>query len=105
MTLDIVQGGCATLEDSVVLVRCLAKALSNETSRESKDKDERELDEYKRIEMGLKKQREEVLIGCNGVNSVMARYLGFKKLAFTGRFSIRVCVDFKHSHGIEPKSI
>ena len=52
MTLDIVQGGCATQEDSV---RCLAKALSNETSRESKDKDERELDEYKRIEMGLKK--------------------------------------------------
>ena len=56
MTLDIVQGGCATLEDSVM---CLAKALSNETSRESKDKDERELDEYKRIEMGLKKYAKE----------------------------------------------
>nr|POF08945.1 fad-dependent urate hydroxylase [Quercus suber] len=59
MTPDIGQGGCAALEDSVVLARCLAKALSDETSKESKDKDERELDEYKRIEMGLKKYAKE----------------------------------------------
>ncbi|KAF3965102.1 hypothetical protein CMV_010681 [Castanea mollissima] len=52
---DIGQGGCAALEDSVVLARCLAKALSGKTSKESKEKDEREMDEYKRIEMGLKK--------------------------------------------------
>ncbi|KAK7835077.1 monooxygenase 3 [Quercus suber] len=54
VTPDIGQGRCAALEDSVVLVRCLAKALFDETSKESKDIDERELDEYKRIEMGLK---------------------------------------------------
>ena len=36
MTLDIGQGGCAALEDSVVSARCLAKALSDETSKESK---------------------------------------------------------------------
>ncbi|KAF3949403.1 hypothetical protein CMV_024718 [Castanea mollissima] len=59
MTPDIGQGGCAALEDSVVLARCLAKALFDETSKESKDKDERELDEYKRIEMGLNKYAKE----------------------------------------------
>ena len=59
MTPDIGQGGSAALEDSVVLVRCLAKALFDETSKESKAKDERELDEYKRIEMGLKKYAKE----------------------------------------------
>ena len=56
---DIGQGGCATLEDSVVLARCLAKALSKKTSKESKEKDEREMDEYKRIEMGFKKYAKE----------------------------------------------
>ena len=59
MTPDTGQGGCVALEDSVILGRCLAKALSDETSKESKDKDERELDEYKRIEMGLKKYAKE----------------------------------------------
>ena len=54
MTPDTGQGGCVALEDSVILGRCL-KALFDETSKESKDKDERELDEYRRIEMGLKK--------------------------------------------------
>ncbi|KAB1207521.1 3-hydroxybenzoate 6-hydroxylase 1 [Morella rubra] len=44
-----------------------------------------------------------VLIGCDGVNSVVARWLGFKKPAFAGRFAIRGCVDFKGSHGFEPK--
>ena len=55
VTPNIGQGGCVALEDSVILGRCLAKALFDETSKESKDKDERELDEYRRIEMGLKK--------------------------------------------------
>ena len=56
---DIGQGGCAALEDSVVLARCLAKALSEKTSKESKEKDEREMDEYKMIEMGFKKYAKE----------------------------------------------
>ena len=55
VTPDTGQGGCVALEDSVILGRCLAKALFDETSKESKDKDERELDEYRRIEMRLKK--------------------------------------------------
>ncbi|KAK9988740.1 hypothetical protein SO802_028979 [Lithocarpus litseifolius] len=33
------------------------------------------------------------------------RWLGFKKPASTGRFSIRGHVDFKYSHGFEPKSM
>ncbi|GMY05408.1 monooxygenase 2-like [Fagus crenata] len=54
MTPEIGQGGCASLEDGVVLARCIAKALSEKTSKESKEKDE-----YKRIEMGLKKYAKE----------------------------------------------
>ena len=46
-----------------------------------------------------------MLIGCDGVNSGVARWLGFKKPASTGRFSIRGFADFKDSHGFEPKSM
>lgn len=52
MTPDIGQGGCAALEDGVVLARCLAEALKKELNVEGK---EREREEYKRVEMGLKK--------------------------------------------------
>uniref|UniRef100_A0A2N9HHK3 FAD-binding domain-containing protein n=1 Tax=Fagus sylvatica TaxID=28930 RepID=A0A2N9HHK3_FAGSY len=44
-----------------------------------------------------------VLIGCDGVNSVVAKWLGFKKPAFAGRLAIRGSVEFKHGHGFEPK--
>ncbi|KAE8008787.1 hypothetical protein FH972_005263 [Carpinus fangiana] len=44
-----------------------------------------------------------VLVGCDGVNSLVANWLGFKKPAFTGRYAIRGCIDFKRSHGFEPK--
>ncbi|GMY05410.1 monooxygenase 2-like isoform X2 [Fagus crenata] len=44
-----------------------------------------------------------VLIGCDGVNSVVSKWLGFKAPAFTGRAAIRGCVNFKSSHGFEPK--
>ncbi|KAJ6368855.1 hypothetical protein OIU78_001264 [Salix suchowensis] len=56
MTPDIGQGGCAALEDGVVLARCLAEALNKKVSAETKD---REKEEYKRIEMGLKKYAKE----------------------------------------------
>ena len=56
---DISQGGCAALEDNVVLARCLAKELSKKTSKESKENDKREMDENKRIEIGLKKYAKE----------------------------------------------
>lgn len=42
MTPDIGQGGCAALEDSIVLARCIAQALNKN-----------EMEEHKRIEMGL----------------------------------------------------
>ncbi|GMH02945.1 hypothetical protein Nepgr_004784 [Nepenthes gracilis] len=44
-----------------------------------------------------------VLIGCDGVNSVVARYLGLKKPSFDGRSAIRGYAVFKESHGFEPK--
>ncbi|XP_050263365.1 monooxygenase 3-like isoform X7 [Quercus robur] len=59
MTPEIAQGGCATLEDGVVLARCLAGALLKEQSEETKGKGDREREEYKRIEMGLKKYAKE----------------------------------------------
>ncbi|XP_065625325.1 monooxygenase 2 isoform X1 [Quercus suber] len=59
MTPDLGQGGCAALEDSVVLARCLAGALLKEQSEETKGKGDREREEYKRIEMGLKKYAKE----------------------------------------------
>ena len=49
MTPDIGQGGCAALEDGVVLARCLGEAFTEKHSGGG------EKDEYKRIEMGLKK--------------------------------------------------
>ncbi|GLT71440.1 hypothetical protein SLA2020_434560 [Shorea laevis] len=56
MTPDIGQGGCAALEDGVVLARCLAEVLLKELP--SGEKAEKE--EYsKRIEMGLKKYAKE----------------------------------------------
>lgn len=44
-----------------------------------------------------------MLIGCDGVNSVVAKWLGFKAPAFAGRSAIRGYSDFKCSHGFEPK--
>ncbi|XWS62623.1 hypothetical protein CRYUN_Cryun06bG0027100 [Craigia yunnanensis] len=53
MTPDLGQGGCSALEDGVVLARCLAEALLK-PGKEIKEKVDEE-EEYKRIEMGLKK--------------------------------------------------
>ncbi|KZV53117.1 zeaxanthin epoxidase, chloroplastic-like [Dorcoceras hygrometricum] len=44
-----------------------------------------------------------VLIGCDGVNSKVAQYLGFKKPSLAGRASIRGHVEFEDRHGFEPK--
>ncbi len=59
MTPDIDQGACAALEDGVVLARCLAGALLKEQSGETKEKGDKEREEYKRVEMGLKKYAKE----------------------------------------------
>jgi 2-polyprenyl-6-methoxyphenol hydroxylase-like FAD-dependent oxidoreductase len=59
MTPDIGQGGCAALEDGVVLARCLGEALLKNKKQEIKDKGEEGKEEYKRIEMGLNKYASE----------------------------------------------
>ncbi|PRQ24999.1 putative FAD-binding domain, FAD/NAD(P)-binding domain-containing protein [Rosa chinensis] len=43
-----------------------------------------------------------VLVGCDGVNSVVAKWLGFKPPVFTGRSAIRGCAEFKSSHEFDP---
>ncbi|KAL5561227.1 hypothetical protein UlMin_030974 [Ulmus minor] len=59
MTPDIGQGGCAALEDGVVLARCLGKALLEKPNKKVKDEDGEEIEEYMKIEMGLKKYAKE----------------------------------------------
>ncbi|XP_028799283.1 monooxygenase 3-like [Neltuma alba] len=43
-----------------------------------------------------------VLIGCDGVNSIVAKWLGLNKVAFSGRYGIRGCITLKSSHKLEP---
>ncbi|XP_021753041.1 uncharacterized protein LOC110718510 [Chenopodium quinoa] len=44
-----------------------------------------------------------VLIGCDGVNSVVAKWLGFKKPALSGRSAIRGFAYYEKGHGFKPK--
>jgi len=44
-----------------------------------------------------------VVIGCDGVNSVVAKWLGFKKPSLSGRSAIRGCAYYEAGHGFEPK--
>ncbi|KAL9262834.1 Monooxygenase 3-like protein [Drosera capensis] len=43
-----------------------------------------------------------VLIGCDGVNSVVGKWLGFKKPALDGRCEIKGYASFKEGHGLGP---
>ncbi|CAL2279704.1 unnamed protein product [Prunus armeniaca] len=43
-----------------------------------------------------------VLVGCDGVNSVVVKWLGLKQPALTGRSAIRGRTDFKSPHGFDP---
>ncbi|XP_030500621.2 monooxygenase 2 [Cannabis sativa] len=47
--------------------------------------------------------RTKVLIGCDGVNSVVGKWLGLGKVSFTGRCAIRGCTFYNKSHGFDPK--
>ncbi|KAK8714422.1 hypothetical protein V6N13_149614 [Hibiscus sabdariffa] len=40
-----------------------------------------------------------VLVGCDWVNSVVAKWIGFKNPSFTGRSSIRGNANFRGGHG------
>ncbi|QCE08727.1 flavoprotein monooxygenase [Vigna unguiculata] len=42
-----------------------------------------------------------LLIGCDGVNSMVAKWLGFKEASFTRRFAIRGFAQFKTHHGLK----
>ena len=44
-----------------------------------------------------------MLIGCDGLNSVVAKWLGFETPRFTGRTAVRGCNFFKDFHGFESK--
>ncbi|KAL9265211.1 Monooxygenase 3-like protein [Drosera capensis] len=43
-----------------------------------------------------------VVIGCDGVNSPVSRWLGFKKAAYVGRSAMRGYAVFEGGHGFEP---
>ncbi|KAJ4981194.1 hypothetical protein NE237_032031 [Protea cynaroides] len=42
------------------------------------------------------------LIGCDGVNSVVGKWLGLEKPVFSGRWAIRGCAEYLSGHGLEP---
>ncbi|KAL6218024.1 hypothetical protein ACLB2K_011241 [Fragaria x ananassa] len=59
MTPDIGQGGCAALEDGIVLARCLGEALLKNWREEIREEGEEGKEEFKRIEIGLNKYASE----------------------------------------------
>ncbi|KAK3016588.1 LOW QUALITY PROTEIN: hypothetical protein RJ639_005861, partial [Escallonia herrerae] len=44
-----------------------------------------------------------VLIGCDGINSSVANWLGLQKPVYAGRSAIRGLAEFPDGHGFEPK--
>ncbi|XP_039143477.1 monooxygenase 2-like [Dioscorea cayenensis subsp. rotundata] len=46
-----------------------------------------------------------VLIGCDGVNSVVSRWLGLKKPSFAGRSATRGFTNFPDGHGFSPEFV
>ncbi|KAL5731214.1 hypothetical protein ACHQM5_003964 [Ranunculus cassubicifolius] len=44
-----------------------------------------------------------VLVGCDGVNSVVAKSIGIEKPSSTTRSAIRGCAEFPNGHSFEPK--
>ncbi|CAL4929120.1 unnamed protein product [Urochloa decumbens] len=47
--------------------------------------------------------RAKVLIGCDGINSVVAKWLGLAKPSFSGRSAARGFAHYPDGHGFEPK--
>ncbi|KAM0949826.1 putative FAD-dependent urate hydroxylase [Dioscorea sansibarensis] len=46
-----------------------------------------------------------VLIGCDGVNSVVSKWLGLKKPSFAGRSATRGFTEFPDGHGFSPEFV
>ncbi|RVW96649.1 Monooxygenase 3 [Vitis vinifera] len=70
MTPDLGQGACSALEDTVVLARCLAEALSKKPKNKAEEKEE---EEFKRIKMGLEKYAKERRY--RGIDLITSSYL------------------------------
>ncbi|CAN6302245.1 unnamed protein product [Urochloa humidicola] len=49
--------------------------------------------------------RAKVLIGCDGINSVVAKWLGLVEPSYTGRMAARGLASFPDGHGLEPKFV
>ncbi|CAN6302243.1 unnamed protein product [Urochloa humidicola] len=47
--------------------------------------------------------RTKVLIGCDGINSVVAKWLGLAKPSYSGRSAARGFAHYPDGHGFEPK--
>ncbi|CAL4912636.1 unnamed protein product [Urochloa decumbens] len=47
--------------------------------------------------------RAKVLIGCDGINSVVAKWLGLAKPSYSGRSAARGFAHYPDGHGFEPK--
>ncbi|CAN6285631.1 unnamed protein product [Urochloa humidicola] len=47
--------------------------------------------------------RSKVLIGCDGINSVVAKWLGLAEPSYSGRMAARGLANFPDGHGLEPK--
>ncbi|VAH87674.1 monooxygenase 2 [Triticum aestivum] len=47
--------------------------------------------------------RAKVLIGCDGVNSVVAKWLGLPKPSYSGRLATRGLAHYPDGHGFEPE--
>lgn len=45
-----------------------------------------------------------VLLGCDGINSLVAQWLGFEKPIYTGSWAIRAYADLENGHGFSPKA-
>lgn len=106
-------GGNPTLYSGNNEVRCLIRkvllqTLANELPQgtikySSKVVHIEELGDLKLVRLDGSIVKATVLIGCDGVNSVVAKWLKLSKPVHTQRAAARGIADFPGGHGLEPK--
>ncbi|XP_057544173.1 monooxygenase 2-like [Amaranthus tricolor] len=86
------------------LLEALAKELPNDTIRySSKLVSIEDLGFLKLVHLADGSTlKTKVLLGCDGVTSVVAKWLGFKQPSLTGRSAIRGCAYYHKGHDFEP---